>query len=125
MYTKMLIGVITTECFTEFQSEIMRGIISQAFKSNCDIAVISSMQNFYMKSAHKNTEKNNEKYVGKTLKILVEGESKTNKEMLTGRLDSNKVVVFEGDKNLINKIIDVKIESQNIWYLKGSIIDTE
>jgi len=58
LYTKMLIGVITTECFTEFQSEIMRGIISQAFKSNCDIAVISSMQNFYMKSAHKNTEKN-------------------------------------------------------------------
>lgn len=54
----MLIGVITTECFTEFQSEVMRGIISQSFKSNCDIAVISSMQNFYLKSAHKNTEKN-------------------------------------------------------------------
>ena len=42
--------------------------------------------------------------------------------MLTGRTDSNKVVIFEGDKDLINKIIDLKIVSEHMWYLKGCII---
>ena len=32
--------------------------------------------------------------VGKTFKVLVEGESKKNKEELYGRNDQNKVVVF-------------------------------
>ena len=66
-------------------------------------------------------EENNKKYVGTTQKVLVEGESKTNSKMLSGRTDSNKVVVFEADKNLIGKLIDVKIESEHKWYLKGVI----
>lgn len=57
MRQRILIGVIITECHVDFQSEIMRGIISQAFKSNCDIAVISPLSNFYIDSAHKDTEK--------------------------------------------------------------------
>ena len=62
---------------------------------------------------------NNKKYIGTVQKIFVEGTSKNNEEMLTGRTDSNKVVVFEGDKSLIGKMIDVKIVSEHMWYLKG------
>ena len=68
-----------------------------------------------------NIEKNNEKYVGTTQKILVEGYSKNNTEMLTGRTDTNKVVVFEGKKDLIGKIINIKIVSEHKWYLKGKV----
>ena len=66
-------------------------------------------------------EENNKKYIGTYQKVLVEGESKNNKDMLTGRTDSNKVVVFEGSKDLINKIVDLKILSEHMWYLKGKI----
>ena len=66
-------------------------------------------------------EENNNKYVGKIEKVLVEGESKNNKDLLTGRTDSNKVVIFEGDKSLIGKILNIKIVSQHMWYLKGKI----
>ena len=52
---------------------------------------------------------NNKKYIGTIQKILVEGTSKNNEEMLTGRTDSNKVVIFEGNKELINQIINIKI----------------
>ena len=62
---------------------------------------------------------NNQKYIGTIQKVLVEGESKNNSEMLTGRTDSNKVVIFEGDKNLINQFIDLEIVSEHMWYLKG------
>lgn len=62
---------------------------------------------------------NNKKYVGTVQKVLVEGTSKNNENMLTGRTDSNKVVVFEGDKNLIGSMVELKIVSEHMWYLKG------
>lgn len=64
-------------------------------------------------------KENNQKYVGTIQKVLVEGESKNNSDMLTGRTDSNKVVIFEGQKNLIGTIQDLKIISEHMWYLKG------
>ena len=63
----------------------------------------------------------NKEYIGKTLDMLVEGYSKTNKELLTARTDTNKVVVFEGDDRLIGKTIPVEIVSEHMWYLKGRI----
>ena len=66
-------------------------------------------------------EENNQKYVGTIQKVLVEGISKNNSNMLSGRTDSNKVVVFEGQEDLINKSMDLRIVSQHMWYLKGEI----
>ena len=64
-------------------------------------------------------EQNNQKYVGTMQKVLVEGPSKNNPELLTGRTDSNKVVIFKGEKELVNKVIDLKIISEHMWYLRG------
>lgn len=66
---------------------------------------------------------NNKRYVGTIQEVLVEGTSKNNEEMLTGRTDSNKVVVFEGNKDLIGKMLKLKIVSEHMWYLKGDIIE--
>ena len=66
-------------------------------------------------------EENNKKYIGTTQSVLVEGKSKNNPNMLTGRTDSNKVVVFEGKEELINKVINLEIVSEHMWYLKGEI----
>ena len=65
-------------------------------------------------------EQNNKKYLNSFQKILVEGRSKTNPEMLTGRTDSNKVVNFKGKDEMIGKMIKVKIISDHLWYLEGS-----
>jgi tRNA-2-methylthio-N6-dimethylallyladenosine synthase len=64
---------------------------------------------------------NNEKYVGTTQKLLVEGFSKNDKNVLTGRTDTNKVVNFEGTEDLIGKIINIKITEEHKWYLTGKI----
>ena len=68
-------------------------------------------------------EENNQKYVGTIQKVLVEGKSKNNQELLTGRTDSNKVVIFEGDKSLIGQMINLKIVSEHMWYLKGEAVE--
>ena len=57
MSKRILIGVIIADCHIAFQSEILRGIITQAFKSNCDVAVISPLHNFSLSSLHKDAEK--------------------------------------------------------------------
>lgn len=53
MKSRLLIGIITTDCHTEYQSEIMRGMISQAFKSSCDVAVLCPLDNFFIETTHK------------------------------------------------------------------------
>lgn len=65
---------------------------------------------------------NNEKMVGKSYSVLVEGRSKNNEKMYTGRTSQNKVVVFEAKEELIGTIQNIKIQSQHLWYLKGEII---
>lgn len=64
-------------------------------------------------------EERNKEYIGTTQNVLVEGKSKTNENMLTGRNEFNKVVVFEGKQELIGKMIKIKIISEHLWYLKG------
>lgn len=57
MKKRLLTGVIITDCDNVFQEELLRGIISQAFKSNTDIAIITTMHNFFYDTSHKNTDK--------------------------------------------------------------------
>ena len=68
-------------------------------------------------------EEKNKKYINTIQKVLVEGKSKNNEDMLTGRTDSNKLVIFKGNDNLIGQIINLKIVSEHMWYLKGEVND--
>ena len=63
----------------------------------------------------------NKEYVGTKQKVLVEGPSKNDEAMLTGRTEYNKSVVFEGTEDLINQVISVKITEDHMWYFKGEL----
>lgn len=64
----------------------------------------------------------NSKMIGKVYRVLVEGKSKTNKELYTGRSSQNKVVIFKADESLVGKVVDIKIDSEHLWYLTGQIV---
>ena len=64
----------------------------------------------------------NDKYVGTIQNILIEGKSKTNENTLSGRTDSNKVVVIEADEDFIGKTVQVKIIQNCKWFLRGEIV---
>ncbi len=67
-------------------------------------------------------DENNEKYINKIEKILIEGYSKNDKKLLTGRTGTNKVIIFEEKNNCkIGDVIKVKIKEAHKWYLKGEI----
>ena len=68
-------------------------------------------------------EKQNEEYIGTVQSIMIEGPSKNDKTKLTGRTDSNKVVVFEPNgKEKIGDITNVKIIENHKWFLVGEIV---
>ncbi|MHA0856047.1 tRNA (N6-isopentenyl adenosine(37)-C2)-methylthiotransferase MiaB [Paenibacillus sp. CMAA1364] len=64
----------------------------------------------------------NEKLQGKIVEVLVEGESKNNDEILAGRTRTNRLVHFEGGKDLIGTLVNVEISEVKTWYIKGKII---
>ena len=57
MNNRLLLGVIIADCHIDFQAEILRGLISQSFKANCDLAIFAPLHNFSIESIHKSTEK--------------------------------------------------------------------
>ena len=66
-------------------------------------------------------EKNKE-YVGKVVEVLLESESKNNKNVLTGRTDTFKLVHVEADKKLIGKIVKVKITDNTSFTISGHLV---
>jgi tRNA-2-methylthio-N6-dimethylallyladenosine synthase len=61
-----------------------------------------------------------ERLVGSQVEVLCEGRSKTNRARLTGRTRTNKIVVFEGDEELIGTLVNVRIDRANGFSLHGT-----
>ncbi|WP_134700453.1 tRNA (N6-isopentenyl adenosine(37)-C2)-methylthiotransferase MiaB [Ammoniphilus sp. YIM 78166] len=64
----------------------------------------------------------NEALTGQVVELLVEGESKNNPEVLSGRTRSNKLVHFVGPKDCIGKFVHVKITEAKTWTLYGDLM---
>lgn len=64
----------------------------------------------------------NDKLLGAVVEVLVEGESKNNAEVLSGRTRTNKLVHFEGPKELIGSFVHVRITDPKTWYIKGDLV---
>lgn len=82
-------------------------IIKQRFKKVLDVV----NENIYIKTSEQ---------VGKTYKVLIEEQSKT-ENILSGRTNNNSLVHIKADRNLIGKIVDVKIVDCKTFYLIGEL----
>ncbi|MDB6036189.1 MAG: tRNA ((37)-C2)-methylthiotransferase MiaB [Verrucomicrobiales bacterium] len=60
-----------------------------------------------------------ERFIGKQVRILVEGPSRRNPARLTGRTECNKIVVFEGAPRHVGELMDVKITRAGSFTLYG------
>ena len=101
---------MNTEAFTKYESEV------RSYCRHFPVVFKKAKDAFFI-------DENNEKYINTKQKILIECLSKNNDKMLTGRTDTNKVVVFEPEADeKIGDIINVEIQEAHKWYLKGKII---
>lgn len=67
-------------------------------------------------------EKNLE-YVGRVEEVLVDGDSRTDKSMMTGRTDSGKIVNFKAPGLLRGQYVNVRITGARQWSLEGELTD--
>ena len=66
-----------------------------------------------------------ERLVGRDVEVLCEGPSKTNPARLMGRTRTNKIVVFEGNEELIGEIVHVQVQQANGFSLYGLAVRAE
>ena len=83
---------------------------SRRFKELCDLQE---------KIAAKRTALMN----GKTYRVLVEGISKNDSSLLSGRTDGNIIIEFSGDEQLIGKYVNVKVTQPLNWIVRGEFIN--
>ena len=61
--------------------------------------------------------------VGQTVKVLVDGASKKNKDVLSGYSETNKLVHFHGSADLVGKIVKVKIKESHLYSVIGELVN--
>lgn len=61
----------------------------------------------------------NQRCIGRTYEVLIEGVSKRSKEQLYGRTEQNKVVVFDRGKHRIGQYVTLRITEASSATLKG------
>ena len=66
---------------------------------------------------------NNKRFVGRTLTVLVDGESKKRPGMLTGRSSENMLVEFPGEPSLIGQFVNVEINASHSGMVSGERTD--
>jgi tRNA-2-methylthio-N6-dimethylallyladenosine synthase len=66
------------------------------------------------------TRRAGERLVGHCVEVLCEGPSKTNPARLMGRTRTNKIVVFEGNKELVGELVHVRVQQANGFSLYGT-----
>ena len=75
-----------------------------------------------MKLQNKISLEKNLRLQNKIVEVLVEGESKTDKNIFTGRTRTNKLVLFPHGTEKIGDFVNVKVNQVQTWILKGEII---
>ena len=62
-------------------------------------------------------------YEGKIVEVLVEGSSKKRDDVLAGYTRRNKLVNFDGPKELIGQVVKVKINEAKAYSLRGEFVE--
>ena len=61
-------------------------------------------------------------YVGKTVRVLADGESDDKEYPISSRTEGNRLVRLRGDQGLIGRFLEVKITESNTWALYGEVV---
>ena len=75
---------------------------------------LNELVNKYAKEA-------NDKYLGKVVPVLLENVSEKDSNMLAGYTDTMKLVNVKASKDMLGKIVDVKITDVKTWSMDGEI----
>ena len=98
------------------------GTPAATMEEQVDEQVKSERLQQLMRLQNYKAKEESQKYLGKTVKVLVEGPSRKNPEMLTGRTSTHKIVLFKSSRtDLKGKFVNTKIYEAKTWTLYGEL----
>lgn len=94
-----------------------------AFKMENQVAADIKANRFdrLIKLQNRISLENNKELIGRDIEVFIEGISKKNKDVLTGRTRTNKVVNFPGSAELVNSEAVIHITDAHTWSLTGEL----
>lgn len=120
---KLVESVRYDSAFT-FLYSVRKDTPAEKFKDQVDEEIKHERFNRLVELVNNISAEKNSKYVGNVYKVLVDGYSKTDVTVLSGRTDGFKLVNFRVDSDpsdLIGKIVDVKITNTKTFSLEGEL----
>jgi tRNA-2-methylthio-N6-dimethylallyladenosine synthase len=67
--------------------------------------------------------KGHQRFLGRVVKVLVDGVSKNNPNLMTGYSEHRKVVNFIPTNAKVGDIVNVKITEAKTWFMNGEQVD--
>ena len=64
-------------------------------------------------------------YIGRTVRVLVDGRSGDENYPLSSRTEGNRLVRLKGDESLMGRFVQAKITGSNTWALYGEVEETK
>ena len=75
-----------------------------------------------LSTVQETAKKRTERFMGETVKALCEEINDSDDTIIDGRMSSNTVVHLKGTKDLIGKIVDVKLTEFHGFYYTGELV---
>ena len=98
------------------------GTPAASLEDNTSYAEKKDRLSYLQETINKLSKSRSKKVVGKKVEILVEGISSKYSNMVNGRTTNNKIITVPGDKDLVGRLLDVKVIELKNKSLKGKIL---
>ena len=121
--TLSLVKEVEYDSAFTFIYSIRKGTPAEKFDNQVEESEKHRRFDFLVSTVNEISGKKNKVYQDRIEKILVDGVSKNNKLMLTGRTDGFKLVNFAGKKDMIGSLVDVRITDAKTFSLLGEVIE--
>jgi tRNA-2-methylthio-N6-dimethylallyladenosine synthase len=67
----------------------------------------------------RSSEKHNRSLVGSTVEVLVDGMNRKDASQLSGRTRTNRTAVFKGSRDLVGKLVNIKVGAATPYSITG------
>ena len=98
------------------------GTPAASLEDNTSYAEKKDRLSYLQETINKLSKSRAKTVVGKKVEILVEGVSSKYSNMVNGRTTNNKIITVPGDKDLVGRLLDVKVTELKNKSLKGKIL---
>ncbi len=119
--TLSMLEEVRYDAFFSFLYSIRRGTPAEKMEQVPE-AIKSERFSRMLDLQNRISREKNQEYVGQIERVLVEGASKTEASLLTGRNEKNRLVHFAGDTSLIGGFAKIKILSADTYCLIGELV---